>query len=266
MSQSAGTKEDVVQNTVTEIKWLAIVAVYVALASVSVASARADLTAPNIIEHCRQAYKALKSYHGTTRVLTKHSSGGVDGSYSTMATVQFVRPGKIRVDGTLMSSGRFAFVSDGSHTWETSIGNVEKWESAESTEMAIAAFTGVSQSAATTIPAILVQATWGNPFLAIGAPKVTNETINGRPAHRIDGKSPTGQVTMWIDQKTFLLVKIHQRHDFSHMKTPPFPNAQNRRSEGTELGVMDVTETYTDVRLNESIADSVFTRPNADPH
>src|SRR6185369_15695408 len=112
---------------------------------VTIEKSHADLTGDQVVERCKHAYNTLRSYSGSCKVLTKSSIGGMNSTYITSATVQFERPGKIRVDGTLMTNGRVAFVSDGTSTWQTDIVDPNKWIRAQSTEMAIAAFSGVSQ-------------------------------------------------------------------------------------------------------------------------
>jgi len=73
------------------------------------------LTAARIAARCREAYAALESYQGTSTVATRGASGTdpITHEWHTSATILFVRPGKIRVDGTDMSGLSFAYVSDG---------------------------------------------------------------------------------------------------------------------------------------------------------
>jgi outer membrane lipoprotein-sorting protein len=223
--------------------------------------ASADLTGAQVLQRCERAYKSLKSYSGTTRVLTKAAINGTNATYNTMATIQFVRPGKIKVEGTLMTAGRFAFISNGTDTWQTSFMSGGRWERAQSTEMAIAAFTGVSQNAATTIPGILLNTRWGNPFGSLKPTKVKRENVNKRVVYRIDASDATGPTTLWIDGKTFLLVRIQRRPDLSNLRGH---GGGSLPAGMPASGTMDVTETFTDVRINPTIATSVFARPAAE--
>lgn len=216
--------------------------------------AKAELTGAQILTRCRQAYDSLKSYSGTTQVVTKSSMGGMNTTYNTKATVQFVRPGKIRVEGTLMTEGRFAFVSDGKTTWQTSILSSEKWDVAPSTEMAIGAFTGVSMNAATIIPAILIHANWGNYLAGLQPSQVTHEKVNGQDAFKVKTKGMLGDVTLWIDAKTFLLVKLRQIIGMN-MGGTTTPKGQSGK------GGMDSVQTFTQIRVNPAIPASVFARP-----
>jgi len=216
--------------------------------------AKAELTGTQVLTRCRQAYDSLKSYSGTTQVVTKSSMGGMNTTYNTKATVQFVRPGKIRVEGTLMTEGRFAFVSDGKKTWQTSILSQGKWDVAPSTEMAIASFTGVSMMAATVIPSTLVHANWGNLLEGLQPSQVTHEKVNGQDAFKVKTKGMLGEVTLWVDAKTFLLVKLH------HLMSMNMGGATTPKGQSGK-GVMDSTQTFTQIRVNPAIPASVFARP-----
>ncbi len=216
--------------------------------------ANAELTGAQVLTKCKQAYDSLKSYSGTTQVVTKSSVGGMNTTYHTKATVQFVRPGKIRVEGTLMTEGRFAFVSDGKTTWQTSILSSEKWDVAPSTEMAIGAFTGVSMNADTIIPGLLLHTTWGNSLGGVQASRMTHEKLNEQEAYKVIAKGAIGEMTLWIDAKTFLLLKLHV---FMGMN---IGNARQPNGKANKEG-LDSTQTFTRIRINPAIPASVFARP-----
>src|SRR5689334_16426914 len=86
-----------------------------ALAGTSLPSlvAAQEMTGAQVLDRCRKAYDALQSYEGTTNVSSGTTMNGMHMNNHTTAHVRFVRPGKIRVEGTMMTSGKFAFVSDG---------------------------------------------------------------------------------------------------------------------------------------------------------
>ena len=126
---------------------------------------------------------------------------------------------------------------------QTSITNPGSLEPAQSTEMAIAAFTGVSGTASMTIPSIVLPIKEEDPFAGRKPGKVTVEKVNGRAAYRVEAAFSIGPTTYWIDQQTFLLVKMH-----SHLNTNSI--------------VMDLTDTFTDVHTNSSIPASTFARPS----
>src|SRR5258708_25554694 len=104
-----------------------------AAAGVVCARASVELTGDQVLDRCQKAYAALKSYRGTSTVVTKGDINGMKITFNTSAKIKFVRPAKIRVDGTLMSMGTFEFVSDGKQTWQTSMLTGSKWEKAQST-------------------------------------------------------------------------------------------------------------------------------------
>ena len=233
---------------------IGIVTLIIALTPITAIRARADLTGQQILQKCQQAYKSLKSYRGKTTV----ASG--DSPDITSASVEYVHPGKIRVDGTLTESGTFAFVSDGLHTWEKSSLSDGKWQKAESTEMAIAGFTGVSGRAATTIPAILTGGNWGNPF-TVNVTSVSDETIGGIAAYKLTCTNTLGNVTFSIDKKTFLLMKIHSIFSVPEMDLSQPPGTQPVPKPNGKTIRLESIETFTNVRINETIAAATFLLP-----
>ena len=220
----------------------------------------ADLTAPQVLERCKKAYGALKSYKGTTLVVTKATIGGTKQTFATSANIEFVRPGKIRVEGKMMTMGGFIFISDGAQTWQkTQIMNGGKWQKAQNIEMAIATFTGTSQNAATAIPALLVNVNWGNPFgPTLRADKVRREMVGKAVALRLEATSAIGRVTYWIDPRTFLLTRKHEVQDIGKISS----QQGIKLPEGMpSTGMTDATETYPNVRPNVPIPASRFVRP-----
>ena len=224
------------------------------------------LTAAQIADRSRQAYATLKSYQGTTKV-TSQAVMGTDPAvheYHTTANVQFVRPGKIRAEGTDMSGNPYAYVSDGTTTAQTNIGATDTWRKADNAESAIASVTGTAQSAATTIPAALLNTNWGNP-LPVGRgfdPEVREDEAGGQPcyvltAHMAQDNGSSTQ-SLWIDEKTFLLRRSLSDSN-SEVHTPAIM--------GNAAAIVNVKshddEQFTDQRLNETIPDSTFTVPAA---
>jgi outer membrane lipoprotein-sorting protein len=224
--------------------------------------ASAELTGAQVLQRCERTYRSLKSYRGTTRVLTRGMFSGENATYKTHAIVQYVKPGKIRVEGALMdAAGPFAFVSDGRSTWQTAIGEAGVWEQAQSVEMAIATFTRVSLNAATTIPTILVGTQLGGLLSTLRAVNISNAIIDHKPTYRVDATGPTGNATIWIDRKTFLLAKIHRRENLERLSTISPPSAGEERQALPAGHALDITETFTGVRTNRAIPASRFTRP-----
>src|SRR5215831_1200974 len=107
------------------------VSLLVVVSSCSAMPARADLSAEQVLTRCQKAYGSLKTYKGTSSVVTKSDIGGMKLTFNSSARIQFARPGRIRVDGNLMvpmmPQNKFAFVSDGKRTWVTEVTDASKW-------------------------------------------------------------------------------------------------------------------------------------------
>jgi outer membrane lipoprotein-sorting protein len=221
------------------------------------------MSGQELAKRIKDAYASVKSYSGTTRASTSMAFNGSPSKMDSSATIQYARPGKFRVDGMLMmSTQKFAIVSDGSQTWMSSIRDSEIWEKAEGIEMAIASFTGVSGGAVTTIPAILTDGSWGNVTGRIAGAKVSRETLDGRSVYRAETSDELGAQTVWIDAETYLLVKLVQKHNVSKIGSA-LPEANAQQLSGIEDYV--VTETFTEVKTNHQIPDETFARPKGAP-
>ena len=106
----------------------------------------------------------------------------------------------------------------------------------------------------------------GVRFGILNAKKSSHTALNGRGAYRVDADSPMGSIVLWIDDKTFLLVRRSVHNDLSKLKLPEGvklpPNTPNMPSSGTT----DITEVFSDVRINEPIAASKFAKPAGAPN
>ena len=218
------------------------------------------LTAPQIATRCQEAYAALKSYQGTAAVITegKSSTDPTVREYHTSATIRFVRPGKIWVEGTDASGKPFTYVSDGAVTSYRAIGS--GWKPARNAEMAVASVTGIALNAATTVPAVLLGIGWGNP-LAQGNkydPEVREDEVDGQPCYILTARNVTTKRTatrsLWIDEKTFLL----RRSSSDTNGVTQIPSLMGQASYTVTLKSHD-DQRFTDERLNETIPNSAFT-------
>lgn len=163
------------------------------------------LTSGQVIQRCEKAYGALQTYQVTVNVTTTSTiMKGNPHVSQTSARIMFARPNKIRAAGVTMFGSQFAYVSNGAATYQKFVG---AWEKAKSPEMAIAGATGLSQDAATTIPALLLHTRWGYPFSKATQfrPGVRQASEQGHACYRVTATTPTGSDTCWIDRKTFLL-------------------------------------------------------------
>jgi hypothetical protein len=218
--------------------------------------AQGTLSGSQICERCQKAYNALKSYQGTTKVTTNSSLGGGTQVFHSSADIKFSRPSLLKVDGTLISSGPYSLVSDGKTTWTSWMLTKGKWQKQASLDMAIAGLTGISGQSCTTIPAMLVHTQFGSPFGA-GAQidsKVGQETVNGKATFRVNVTDASGDRTIWIDRKTFLLVKMLTAVKLTKKGAAKSANSPN------PVGT-DIVQEFVSVKPNAAISPTVFAQP-----
>jgi len=218
------------------------------------------MTSAQIADRCRNAYAALKSYQGTSTVTaaTVNGSDPAVHEYHASATVQFVRPGNIRAEGSDASGHSFAYISDGV---ATSYKAVEGgWQPARNAEMAVASVTGIAIRSATTIPSVLLGIKWGNPFVGGTkyAQEVREDRVGGRLCYVLTTQAAISERrttrSLWIDEKTFLLRRAVS--DSSGVLQLPAHGGQGPSS--IAMRAHD-DERFTNERLNEAIPDSAFT-------
>lgn len=188
----------------------------------------AELGPNDVVKKSEAAYAALKSYVGTTRVqMTADITGIAHESFSS-AKVTFVRPGKVRIEGTTSSQAAvgnaghaFTIVSDGQTTWHSwplrDNGAFKEVKGVESAGMG-----GVAQGAAETMAVALLKSDGGrtggsDPFIVprlAGAKLEGREKIGGDDCYKLVSKSATLEdVTLWIDAKTFLIRQMRRETD-----------------------------------------------------
>jgi outer membrane lipoprotein-sorting protein len=156
-------------------------------------------TGQQILQRCQKAYDSARTLDETVTA----SMGGRPGG---TAHILFQRPGKLRVSGTTMfGSSKYDLVSNGA-TWVSTGGS---WEQEKSAEMGIAAITGISGTAGTNVPALLLHTSWGTLATGASALTVASDTVNGHATYRVSMTTPFTR-SIWIDKKTFFLVKISQ--------------------------------------------------------
>ncbi len=224
------------------------------------------LTAAQIAERCKNAYAALTSYQVTSSVVSQSitAADSQAHTWNTSATIRFVRPGKIHAEGTDMSGQPFAYVSDGVGTEETDETQKGRWEK-ENSEMAIASVTGIAQSAATTIPALLLNTRGGGAPLprTVGktlSPEVTEDTLNGQACYVLTAHLETPELaeitSLWIDEKTYLV-----RRSVTDANDAPRTFQVSGKTYSMPATKDHNDEHFTNERLNEAIPDSTFALP-----
>src|SRR5262249_10525345 len=114
----------------------------------------AAMSGQDVLQRSADADGALKTYVGTTTIRSTAQFGGRKLEQTATAKIRFSRPGKLRIDGKMTMGQPFTIISDGTNTWlSRGFTRGGAFEKAQSTEMAIAAMTGVAARAPTTIPA-----------------------------------------------------------------------------------------------------------------
>ncbi len=206
----------------------------------------APLTPAQVVQRSEQAYAALKSYQGKTTVTTTGTVNGAANEYHTSADIQFVRPNKIRVEGTDTSGNPFAYVSTDKATYLKAVGS--RWDKVENSEMALGSVTGITMSAGTTIPATLLHTHWGYPFPAASAlgPTMTQEDVDGHACYHLTATVVTIKDSFWIDQKTFLLLRLVE----DSSDTVP----------GKSISLHE-DQRFTNEKLDVALPDSIFATP-----
>lgn len=212
------------------------------------------LTGAQVIAKCKQAYAGLKSYDGVSQVSVVTQQGNAPVKYNTSAHIQFARPNRIRVGGRSLFGSNYAYLSNGSKTWQALTPN--NWQEVKNTEAAIAGATGISMSAGTTIPAILLNTRWGNAFITTMQPDpaVVQDKLNGKTVYRARLSNKQGELILWIDPKTFLMVKLYEKRDLSSLR-------RNSKNAFQLPNSMEYTHLFTAVKPNASLPASVFTKP-----
>jgi len=198
------------------------------------------VSGPEIAAKCVATYTSLKTFQGTAE------------SGSATASISFTAPNKLIVNGIMLGGGgKYSLLSNSEGTWVALKSG--QWTKQPSVTMGIGACTGISGNTAATIPALLTGTTWGSPF-PMGTQGVSNtvytETVNGVATYRLEfhSKVPPSQITQggdmdftyWVDQKTFLLVKLHE----------------------TIVGT-SIDENFGPATIDAPIAESTYTTPTA---
>jgi outer membrane lipoprotein-sorting protein len=217
--------------------------------ALTILPAHAELSGPQVMERCRKAYEALKSYHGVSRVHSIIKVSGKPSTYDTHATIQFARPGKIHVEGiTMFGASSYAYLSDGETTWFRNAAG-EPWKRVQSAEIAVLSANGW---AGTTIPATLLSLKNRSPFKReiTVARKVVTAKVGDQPVYRVEVDGDMGKQTYSIDQKSLMILRIHTH------------NKKSGQFAGSPPGVeMDVEERFTVLKLNSAIPAKVFVKP-----
>ncbi|MGV3615359.1 MAG: hypothetical protein ACO1SV_08500 [Fimbriimonas sp.] len=161
-------------------------------------------TGIEIVRLTHAAYDAVAT-------LEQRAEGAVKGSsHRIVSRISFARPSCLRVTGVAPEDpdDDFELLCDGKSTW---VYNAEEWEEMDDIESGIGAVAGISLATATLIPATLFHTTWGSiGYLLDQDLRVTQDTLRGRPCHRLEAAAPF-PTEVWIDARTHFFVRQEMR-------------------------------------------------------
>src|SRR5262245_30115538 len=179
----------------------------------------AEMSAADVIKKSEAAYAAVKTYVGTTTMRVKTTIADKKSDEVSTAKVTFQRPGKLRIEGKTasgFSAGKgkpFVIISDGKTTWKsTAIQNNGAFSEVQN--LGLAGASVLSFGVVESIPAALMKSDGAppsshDPFMVtrMSPPKLPgHEAIDGADCYKLITKHPQfGDVTLWIDSKSFLL-------------------------------------------------------------
>jgi len=193
-------------------------------AAASTENAHTDsLTASEIIDRMKSTYANILTYRDSG-IVTTVFTGGVNQTIEKPFTTVFVRPDRFRYDfKEKKPDGReqvFIIHLNGKDLqtyWD-----VQKDLAHESLDRAVASATGVSSGSAITVPAMLLpgEITWRRAVRFTQPRRIEDAFFNDAECFRLQDlvleKMPT---TLWIDKKTFLLLKIYREQEFDDFRT-----------------------------------------------
>lgn len=187
-------------------------------------SAPRELDARQILERTARVYAECKTYRdsGVAKTLFIQERG--NRTVAKPFTTAFVRPGRFRYE-FLARRGEEEFDryliwrkgQDVRTWWDVRPGVEEK----STLESALAAARGVSSASSYTIPDLLLDLTTGFPRVTdlSNAERKADEDLDGSRCFTIHGGTLDEPMTLWIDQKTFLLRRIDEQNTFSGFRT-----------------------------------------------
>jgi hypothetical protein len=257
------------------------------------------LTNQAVLDLCHQAYRSLKSYHGTTVVesLSEWPDGMVfpippelneppdEVRSVSSAEIWYAAPNLLRIGGNLRrlvwepEDDPYEIVCDGRATWCRWSCSDQAWEKEESVSMAIAGFTGVSGGACHTIPSLLLGEDLG---WACKCPDLEAKDVEeaGRPAWRVDIPTDIGEVNYGVDKASGLLLSTHSFTDTVLVREETAKLRLRMADRGIEMKdnwaltdeedlegpiATDTTEVYEITGTNADLPASLFARPEGAP-
>ena len=149
-------------------------------------------TAPQVFQRVQRAYDAVKTF--------EQDVVGVSGGAKGTAHIAFARPEKLRASGRTLFGTPYDLLADGKSAWVLNNG---AWSAVQDPETGIATVTGISGTAATLVPALLLHTRWGAPAVDPTGATVRAATLGGRSLLRVAAK----RGVTWIDPTTYFVVR-----------------------------------------------------------
>jgi outer membrane lipoprotein-sorting protein len=180
--------------------------------------------AEDVLGRMAKAYAACKSYQDSGNVKTVFVWADRNRTVEKPFTTAFVRPDRFRFEYKEKEGGgperRHIVWRKGKEvqTWWDVQPGVEK---PESLEIALAGATGVSGMSAHTVPALLLPKEVGGRRLTdiTEAKRIDDAKLDKVDCFCIEGKFGGNPITLWIDQKTFLVRRIDAQQKFDDFRT-----------------------------------------------
>jgi len=155
-------------------------------------------TAAQILANCQKAYDSVNTFE----VEAKAASGMLNAT----AHISFSRSSGLRVTGDTSFGSKYELLLVGK---SAQVYNGGSWAQAKTPEIGLATITGISATAPTQVCSLLLHTQWGALAPAsLANYSISEEKVRGRDTYRLRSN---GQMrsTVWIDKKTFFLVKSH---------------------------------------------------------
>jgi outer membrane lipoprotein-sorting protein len=181
------------------------------------------MTPQEIFDRMAKVYAGCKSYRDTGVVKTVFVEALGNRTVKKPFKTAFVRPEHFRFEYTEDQGGRetrYIVWRKGKtvQTWWTLKPGVEK---PDSLELALAGATGVSGGSAATVAALLLpnEVSWGSLTGLRAAKRLEDAKLDKADCFRVAGKFGKSPRTLWIEKKTFLLLRIDSKNKLTNCST-----------------------------------------------
>lgn len=168
--------------------------------------------AREVLDKMIAAYASCKTYSDTGKVRRVFYPDSP--TVTTRFSTAFVRPSQFRFEffeEEFGGSQNFVVWQDGAtvKSWWSLRPKVELYEQLS---LAVASAAGISNGTAVNVPSMLMNLGDSQRIQRLSRLSMLEDKVDGRPAYKIAGVDWRGNpMTIWIDKKDFLLLKIWQK-------------------------------------------------------